>query len=115
MSKIEQKIAWLFPGQGIQEVGMGLKLYKKSPLAMYLYDTADMELGYKISDISFYGPKANWIKPLIPNLLSLFTTMFITSLPETKEVFVYLHTLQETLQENTMLFWLQGLMVMKPV
>ncbi|MBU1032011.1 ACP S-malonyltransferase [Patescibacteria group bacterium] len=58
MSKVELKIVGIFAGQGIQEVGMGLKLYRKSPLARSLYDTADVELGYKISEISFYGPKA---------------------------------------------------------
>jgi [acyl-carrier-protein] S-malonyltransferase len=57
MSKVELTIAGIFAGQGSQEVGMGKDLYRKSPLARHLWDTADIELGYKISDISFFGPK----------------------------------------------------------
>lgn len=51
------RIAYLFPGQGSQAVGMGRDLYEASPLARELYSKADEVLGYPISRISFEGPE----------------------------------------------------------
>jgi [acyl-carrier-protein] S-malonyltransferase len=50
-------IAYLFPGQGSQSVGMGRDLYEKSPEARALFDAADKALGFSISRISFEGPE----------------------------------------------------------
>jgi [acyl-carrier-protein] S-malonyltransferase len=50
-------VAYLFPGQGSQTVGMGRDLYEKSPEARALFDTADAALGYPISKICFEGPE----------------------------------------------------------
>jgi [acyl-carrier-protein] S-malonyltransferase len=50
-------IAYLFPGQGSQIVGMGRDLYEKSPEARALFDRADAALGYAISKICFEGPE----------------------------------------------------------
>ncbi|HVP90917.1 MAG TPA: ACP S-malonyltransferase [Terriglobales bacterium] len=51
------RIAFLFPGQGSQAVGMGRDFHQRSPLARELYATADGALGYPISRISFEGPE----------------------------------------------------------
>lgn len=51
------KTALLFPGQGIQRVGMGKDLYKEFPVAKKLYDEADKLLGFSIKEISFNGPE----------------------------------------------------------
>jgi [acyl-carrier-protein] S-malonyltransferase len=48
--------AWLFPGQGAQEVGMGRDLYDASPAARDVFDTADRVLGYPLTTICFEGP-----------------------------------------------------------
>ena len=52
------RVAYLFPGQGSQTVGMGREFYEHSPLARELYAKADEVLGFPISRISFDGPEA---------------------------------------------------------
>jgi len=49
--------ALLFPGQGIQRVGMGKDLYEEFPAARKLYDEADKLLGFSLKEISFEGPQ----------------------------------------------------------
>ncbi|MDQ3929600.1 MAG: ACP S-malonyltransferase [Chloroflexota bacterium] len=49
-------MAWVFPGQGSQVVGMGKPLYDLQPEVRSLYDTANQVLGYSISDLCFNGP-----------------------------------------------------------
>lgn len=51
------RIAYLFPGQGSQAVGMGREFFEAFPLARELYAKADEVLGYPISRISFEGPE----------------------------------------------------------
>ena len=51
------KIAYLFPGQGSQSVGMGADLCAHSPAALQVFDAADEYLSVKISTLCFYGPE----------------------------------------------------------
>ena len=51
------KIAFLFPGQGSQSVGMGKDLAERFPVARQTFDEADDALGYKLSQICFEGPE----------------------------------------------------------
>jgi [acyl-carrier-protein] S-malonyltransferase len=51
------KIAYLFPGQGSQAVGMGADLCAHSPAARAMFDEADQYLGSKLSTLCFYGPE----------------------------------------------------------
>ncbi len=49
-------IAFLFPGQGSQQVGMGSKLYENEPASRAVFDQADELLGFSLSDLCFNGP-----------------------------------------------------------
>jgi [acyl-carrier-protein] S-malonyltransferase len=51
------KVAFIFPGQGSQAVGMGKDLAEKYPLARQTFEEADEVLGYKLSQICFDGPE----------------------------------------------------------
>lgn len=50
------KVAFLFPGQGAQAVGMGKGLYEEVPAARELFDRADAILGIPLSKLCFEGP-----------------------------------------------------------
>ena len=50
------KLAFLFPGQGAQVVGMGKDFYDSYDLAKKRFAEADEALGYSISKLCFEGP-----------------------------------------------------------
>lgn len=54
---MSKKIAFLFPGQGSQYVGMGKDFYDNYQVSREVFDEADRILGYKFSDLIFSGPK----------------------------------------------------------
>jgi [acyl-carrier-protein] S-malonyltransferase len=49
-------VAWLFPGQGSQAVGMGKDAFEASPAARAVFEEADSALGEKLSKLIFEGP-----------------------------------------------------------
>ena len=53
----QSKIAFIFPGQGSQAVGMGKDLAEKYPIARRTFEEADEALGYKLSEVCFNGPE----------------------------------------------------------
>lgn len=52
-----KKIAFIFPGQGSQAVGMGKDLYDNFENAKIVFDTADKVLGKSITTMCFEGPE----------------------------------------------------------
>jgi [acyl-carrier-protein] S-malonyltransferase len=53
----ENTIAWLFPGQGSQAVGMGKELAETYPVARRTFAEADDALGFRLSAVCFEGPE----------------------------------------------------------
>jgi [acyl-carrier-protein] S-malonyltransferase len=51
------KIAFVFPGQGSQYVGMGRDLWENFDEVKRLYDDASETLGYDMKELSFGGPR----------------------------------------------------------
>ena len=51
------KLAFVFPGQGAQIVGMGKDFYDNYDIAKKLFDEADDALGYSIKKMCFEGPE----------------------------------------------------------
>ena len=51
------QIAFLFPGQGSQTVGMGKELAENYAVARRTFEEADEALGYKLSELCFAGPE----------------------------------------------------------
>ena len=50
-------VAYIFPGQGSQYVGMGKELYENYPQAKEIFDSADKILKFSLTKLCFEGPE----------------------------------------------------------
>jgi len=94
------KTAFLFPGQGAQEVGMGRTLAQEFAVAANIFEQADEILGFSISKLSWDGPEGDLNDTINtqPALLTHSTAalkVFQELAPEFKPGFVAGHSMGE--------------------
>lgn len=79
------RIAFLFPGQGAQFVGMGKDVAERFPEAKALYDRADQILGFGLSKICFEGPEDRLTATDISQPAILVTSLAVLAALRTTE------------------------------
>lgn len=78
-----EKMAFIFPGQGSQTVGMGKDLYERSESARRIFDEADETLGFPLTALCFQGPQEELTQTY--NAQPAIFTTSIAALAEMKE------------------------------
>ncbi len=78
------KVAYVFPGQGSQEVGMGFDVYVHFASARAVFDEADRTLGFPLSRLCFEGPEEELIQTI--NVQPAVLTTSIALLRAAQEV-----------------------------
>ncbi|AWB44255.1 [acyl-carrier-protein] S-malonyltransferase [Paenibacillus sp. CAA11] len=69
------KIAFIFPGQGSQAVGMGKDVYEAVPSARETFEGANRVLGFALTDLIFEGPEGD-LKQTANTQPALLTTSY---------------------------------------
>lgn len=83
------QVAFLFPGQGSQAVGMGADIFEASPAARRVFESVDEALGIGLSNLCFQGPE-----DVLRETINAQPAIVTVSL-------ALLAALQEALTENT--------------
>ena len=51
------KVAFIFPGQGAQYIGMGKELFENIEVCRNIFNIADKELNFELSKLCFEGDR----------------------------------------------------------
>ncbi|MGA2915151.1 MAG: ACP S-malonyltransferase [Sedimentisphaerales bacterium] len=70
---MEEKVAYIFPGQGAQIVGMGRDFYDAAPAAKQIFDKANQITGFDLAKICFEGPEDK-LNSTVISQPAIFTT-----------------------------------------
>lgn len=77
-------IAFIYPGQGSQYVGMGKDLFEQFPQIKELYEKANITLGFELTKVCFEGPEEE-LKQTFVTQPAIFThSIAVTALIEGK-------------------------------
>ncbi|HEY3250411.1 MAG TPA: ACP S-malonyltransferase [Ignavibacteria bacterium] len=77
-------IAFIYPGQGSQYVGMALDLYEKYPEVKELYKKANNILGFDLAKVSFEGPEEQLKQTYITQPAIFMHSIAVTELVRSK-------------------------------
>lgn len=99
----EARVAYVFPGQGSQAVGMGRELCDRFPVARAIFEEADESLGFPLSQLCFEGPEEKLRQTAFaqPAIVTVSTAYLRAMLQEAEEhsaslpLFVAGHSLGE--------------------
>ena len=83
---MDNKIVFLYPGQGSQHVGMGLDLYQAYPKAREIFDHADRLLGFSLSRLCFEGPEEELNSDLNAQLAVYTVSCALTDILMTQDI-----------------------------
>jgi [acyl-carrier-protein] S-malonyltransferase len=81
-----QKTIFLYPGQGAQQVGMGLDLYESYDLARDMFRRADAVLGFSLSRLCFEGPEEDLNRDLNAQLAVFTVSCIITDILKSEHI-----------------------------
>jgi [acyl-carrier-protein] S-malonyltransferase len=80
------KIAFVFPGQGSQAVGMGQDVYHSNPESKQVFQSADEALGFSLSELIFQGPEEELKKTFHTQPALLTTSLALFAAFKDKDV-----------------------------
>ncbi len=83
---MKNSVAFLYPGQGSQHVGMGLDLYQTYPEAREIFDHADRLLGFSLSRLCFEGPEEELNSDLNAQLAVYTVSCVLTDILMTQNI-----------------------------
>jgi [acyl-carrier-protein] S-malonyltransferase len=84
---VHNNVAFLYPGQGSQQVGMGFDLYQTYPEARDTFYKADRLLGFALSHLCFEGPGEELNRDLNAQLAVYTVSCIVTEVLRVHDVF----------------------------
>ena len=80
-------IAFLYPGQGAQQTGMGFDLYQNYPVARQIFDQADRILDFSLSRLCFKGSQEELDRDLNAQLAVYTVSCILTAILKANNIF----------------------------